>query len=112
MTNSGDTLQIDTPENVSFDYDVSGIGSRFMAALVDTLLIALLQALLSGAALLLGQFELDSDALSSWVVAVFGLLAFVFFWGYYIFFEILWNGQTPGKRWVKLRVQVSVGASG
>lgn len=104
MTNSGDTLQIDTPENVSFDYDVSGIGSRFMAALVDTLLIALLQALLSGAGLLLGQFELDSDALSSWVVAVFGLLAFVFFWGYYIFFEILWNGQTPGKRWVKLRV--------
>jgi len=27
-----------------------------------------------------------------------------FFWGYYIFFEMLWNGQSPGKRWVGLRV--------
>lgn len=103
MTNSGDTLQIDTPENVSFDYDVSGIGSRFLAALVDTLLILLLQAVAFGAALLFSQFDLD-DTIGPWVLAASSLLAFVFFWGYYIFFEILWNGQTPGKRWVKLRV--------
>src|SRR5215510_11634669 len=32
------------------------------------------------------------------------LASFVLFWGYYIFFEMLWNGQTPGKRWVGLRV--------
>ncbi|MFZ5879360.1 MAG: RDD family protein [Chloroflexota bacterium] len=103
MTNSIDTLQIDTPENVSFDYDVSGIGSRFLAALVDTLLILILQAVVLGTALLFIQLEL-SEELGVWVVAAFSLLAFVFFWGYYIFFEILWNGQTPGKRWVKLRV--------
>jgi hypothetical protein len=35
-------LSIDTPENVVFDYEVAGIGSRFLAALVDTLLILLL----------------------------------------------------------------------
>lgn len=104
MTNSGDTLQIDTPENVSFDYDVSGIGSRFLAALVDTLLILLLQAIALGTAALVSQVDVLNDTLGPWVVAAFSLLAFVFFWGYYIFFEILWNGQTPGKRWVKLRV--------
>jgi hypothetical protein len=32
------------------------------------------------------------------------LLSFAFYWGYYIFFEILWNGQTPGKRLVDIRV--------
>ncbi len=104
MTNSGDTLQIDTPENVSFDYDVSGIGSRFLAALVDTLLILLLQGIVLGTALLIVQWDVFTGEFSSWVIAAFSLLAFVFFWGYYIFFEILWNGQTPGKRWVKLRV--------
>jgi hypothetical protein len=31
-------------------------------------------------------------------------LSFVVFWGYYIFFEYRWNGQTPGKRMVGLRV--------
>jgi uncharacterized RDD family membrane protein YckC len=104
MTNSGDTLQIDTPENVSFDYDVSGIGSRFLAALVDTLLIGILQAVVGGTILLIGQLDVFNREVTTWVVAAFSLLAFFFFWGYYIFFEILWNGQTPGKRWVKLRV--------
>ena len=28
----------------------------------------------------------------------------IFYWGYYVFFEMLWNGQSPGKRWVGLRV--------
>lgn len=32
------------------------------------------------------------------------LISFIFLWGYYVFFEMLWNGQSPGKRWVKLRV--------
>ena len=29
---------------------------------------------------------------------------FLIFAGYFILFEWLWNGQTPGKRWLKLRV--------
>jgi uncharacterized RDD family membrane protein YckC len=45
-----------------------------------------------------------SDQISAWVYAIFGLVAAVFYWGYYVFFEMLWNGQSPGKRWVGLRV--------
>jgi uncharacterized RDD family membrane protein YckC len=41
---------------------------------------------------------------SAWVAAIMGLVIFLFYWGYYIFFEMLWNGQTPGKRWTGLRV--------
>jgi uncharacterized RDD family membrane protein YckC len=105
MTNSYDTLQIDTPENVTFDYDVAGIGSRFLSALVDTLLILLLQVIVFGTLILLAGMEslFSSDA-PTWVIAILSLMAFVFFWGYYIFFELLWNGQSPGKRWVGLRV--------
>jgi uncharacterized RDD family membrane protein YckC len=98
-----ETLRIDTPENVSFAYPVAGVGSRFMAALVDTLLILLLQFLVS----VLLRLTVLHDAegrLSSWLVAIYSLIGFVFLWGYYIFFELLWNGQSPGKRWVGLRV--------
>lgn len=105
MTNSDDILQIDTPENVTFDYDVAGIGSRFLSALVDTLLILLLQFIVFGTLFLVSEQmgDLLSDA-PSWLVAILSLVAFAFFWGYYIFFEILWNGQSPGKRMVGLRV--------
>ncbi len=109
MTLPEDYLSIDTPENVAFGYDVAGIGSRFLAALVDTLLIVVLQLVVNLTLLFLALSFFD-EALSNdtslflWLGAVFGLVAFVFLWGYYILFEMLWNGQSPGKRWVGLRV--------
>jgi len=104
-----DYLSISTPENVAFGYDIAGIGSRFLAAVVDTLIILVLQGVvnLTLLALVLSLFRdrLDFDnPAAGWLVAAFGLIAFAFFWGYYIFFEMLWNGQSPGKRWVGLRV--------
>ena len=50
----------------------------------------------------------DSDKLFNdapkWVIAVMIISLFLIFAGYFIVFEWLWNGQTPGKRWLKLRV--------
>lgn len=107
MTSSNDILKIDTPENVTFDYDVAGIGSRFLAALVDTFLIGLGQVIVFGTLFLLLRNSLDSALASmafSWIIASLGLVSFVFLWGYYIGFELFWNGQSPGKRWFGLRV--------
>ncbi|MFP4344170.1 MAG: RDD family protein [Anaerolineales bacterium] len=107
MTFTDEWMSIDTPENVIFNYEVAGIGSRFMAALVDSLLILVLQvvvyvpliALIMG----LGMGALQAE-LVIWAAALLGLLSFIFLWGYYVFFEIRWNGQSPGKRWVGVRV--------
>lgn len=96
-------LNIDTPENVIFDYEIVGIGSRFMAALVDTTLIVLLQLIVYVPMIFLFGDQFGSDE-NTWLVGLFILIAFIFLWGYYIFFEVLWNGQSPGKRWVGLRV--------
>lgn len=107
MTNTNGTLFIDTPENVTFGYDVAGIGSRFLAALADTALIILSQVIVFGSVLVLADQiweESIFDQLSVWMLALAGILSFLLFWGYYIFFEIMWNGQSPGKRWVGLRV--------
>ena len=103
-------LHIDTPENVAFDYQVAGIGSRFLAALIDTLLILLLQVLVNVVLFLLltsmfgNPLLWDNSSAVGWMVALFGLIAFAFLWGYYVFFEVKWNGQSPGKRKVGLRV--------
>src|SRR5574339_592276 len=100
MTVSDETLDIQTPENVAFGYQVAGIGSRFISTLIDTILILFLQAVVIFAMLLVLQAstgDSSTDALSAWVIALFGLVAWLFFWGYYVFFELLWNGQSPGK---------------
>src|SRR5262245_43839706 len=104
-----DYLTIDTPENVAFGYEVTGLGSRFMAAIVDTLFILIIQVIVNLvlAFVVLGvlsRFVEDEEALLIWAMALLGLVAFAFFWGYYIFFEMIWNGQSPGKRWMGLRV--------
>lgn len=106
MTNNYDTLQIDTPENVTFDYDISGIGSRFLAAFLDAILLSLLEGIVLGTLIwLFAKFQdiLSEDA-QMWIIGALLLIGFLFFWGYSIFFEILWNGQTPGKRIVGVRV--------
>ena len=102
-----ETLNIQTPENVAFGYQVAGIGSRFLASLVDTILSGLLQFIAICVVLLVLSAtgtDTSSNRFSAWVLALFGVVTFLFYWGYYIFFEMLWNGQSPGKRWVGLRV--------
>ena len=107
MTLPEETLDIQTPENVAFGYQIAGIGSRFLASLLDTLIVGLLQiVILIVLTLVIRMFDGSafSGQISAWVYAIFGLVAAVFYWGYYVFFEMLWNGQSPGKRWVGLRV--------
>lgn len=96
---------IDTPENIEFRYAVAGIGSRFMAALIDTTLLGLLQIVLFVVVVALQSNVIPSgSAAESILTAVWVVVSFVFFWGYYLFFELAWNGQSPGKRAIRLRV--------
>lgn len=98
---------IDTPENIAFSYTIAGIGSRFLAAIIDTFLLFIVQLFLVG--VLFGFIHLfnvndSNDMAMSIMLAVWGVVSFAFFWGYYIFFEMFWNGQSPGKRLIRLRV--------
>jgi uncharacterized RDD family membrane protein YckC len=106
MSIQEDTLDINTPENVAFGYQVAGIGSRFLATLIDTIIVTLLQVIVVVTYyFVLYLLDVDpSGSASAWVAAIMGLVIFLFYWGFYIFFEMLWNGQTPGKRWTGLRV--------
>jgi uncharacterized RDD family membrane protein YckC len=97
--------EVITTERVPFHYQVAGIGSRFLAWLVDVAIMAVL----IGIGFFVGM-ALES-ARGGLLLAVFWIWMFVVQWGYFILFEWLWLGQTPGKRMLGLRVIQSDGTS-
>lgn len=100
-----DQLSIETPELVGIDLPVAGIGSRFVALLIDYLiwfLVAILIIFLI--ALIDPSLSHFSKLGEKWAVAIFILIPFLLYWGYFTLFEAFWNGRTPGKRLAKIRV--------
>lgn len=92
-------FSVETPESVSFNYTLAGIGSRYMAALIDHLLIGVMLLLLAIAVQLTKTYDSFSILTAVGIIALFGLL-----FGYFTFFETVWRGRTPGKRALNLRV--------
>ncbi len=113
MTDLSDKLQIDTPENVLLDAEIAGFGSRCVAGMVDYIILLVLILVVAYVYLrLMARSNLDGQYV---ILSLFGLL-YVFITFYHLFFEFLWNGQTPGKRVFGLRVVqtngLPVGTSG
>jgi uncharacterized RDD family membrane protein YckC len=102
-----ETLVIETPERVPLHFALASIGNRFLACTVDhTLQLLIIFIIYLGFLFIAGAargIERMNDA-PKWVIAVLIIVLFLISSGYFIFFEWLWNGQTPGKRWLKLRV--------
>jgi len=94
-------ITIITPENVRIDYELAGIASRCSAAFVDHLLQLGLLGVLYAMRYLTGKYI--EIPVISWGVAIMGIAAFVINYGYYLYFETVWNGQTPGKRFSRTR---------
>jgi uncharacterized RDD family membrane protein YckC len=102
-----DVLIIETPERVPLHFALASIGNRFLACALDHAIQWLCLGLIGIASLLLASFSSIETLLSSapkWVYAVMSILLFLVFSSYFAFFEWIWNGQTPGKRRLKLRV--------
>jgi uncharacterized RDD family membrane protein YckC len=102
-----ETLVIETPERVPLHFSLASIGNRFIACAIDHTI----QAVTLFALVLLLVFITDvadiGNRLTSapkWVIALAIILVFLLMSGYFVFFEWIWQGQTPGKRWMKLRV--------
>lgn len=108
-----DRITINTPESVDFTFETAGLGSRFVAAMLDGLIQGLIILVLIvvgifGVIGLTGDTGFLSDELPSagaiWTVVLFYLAIMGVIYGYFVLFEALWNGQTPGKRLMKIRV--------
>ncbi|MBV8204127.1 MAG: RDD family protein, partial [Candidatus Eremiobacteraeota bacterium] len=106
------SVTVRTPEAIAFYYELAGLGSRFLALCVDTVIqVAVLVALLTvgiastrGVTAIASSLHIGQKMLGSSVAAAIILTIFLLFYGYFIAFEMLWSGQTPGKRLLGIRV--------
>jgi len=105
-----DAVVVNTPESVSLTLELAGLGSRFVAVAIDTMIQAVLFLGLSLAASAAGWVDatemllFGSNRQWTWGLALVTLAVWLIFYCYYLIFELLWDGQTPGKRAVGLRV--------
>lgn len=104
-----DKLTIETPEQTALEFPLAGIGSRFLAIALDTLLQLAAYTAIGLVAGLVSELGIRFPLGKQWGIAVLIFLWFTVQFGYYGFFEALWNGQTPGKRWTHLRVMQDSG---
>jgi len=103
-----DELSILSSENVNFAVETAGLGSRFTAVVIDMTLQLVVFLVMCLIAVYGFNFLPTEGDVARWAVsvggAIFILITFILWYGYYFFFEWLWDGQTPGKRWLGLRV--------
>lgn len=103
-------LTIHTPENVRLNYDVAGLGSRFFALFLDNmiqniLLVAFTTPFHHWKLSSLADLPQKIDGLSSLYLSLLAIFLFLITFGYFIFFETFWDGQTPGKKLFGLKVR-------
>ena len=93
-------LVVATPELVAFQYQLAGLGTRFLAQAIDVclLLATLIEVILL--AVLISQ--LTSNTIAATTVGV--AAGFLIVLGYFLVLELIWAGQTPGKRALRIRV--------
>jgi uncharacterized RDD family membrane protein YckC len=96
------TVEVETPEHVRFRFHAAGPTRRAWAYLIDLLVragillvVEIVLVLATGQHLTSGKAIMSSGTLLS---------LFLIEWGYFVAFEAGWNGTTPGKRALRLRV--------
>lgn len=105
-------ITLHTPESVELEFILAGIGSRAFALLIDYHILALLIIIFlilwgifaSQLISYLDRIGLNYSGLNNWLIAIPFLVCFVIFIGYFVLFETFWQGQTPGKKFAKIRV--------
>jgi uncharacterized RDD family membrane protein YckC len=102
---STDKLTIETPEQTLLDFPLAGIGSRFLALAADLAVQAVAAAIsLLVGMMLIGPVRWLGSVAPQWILASLVFGGFLLNSGYFAFFESIWNGQTPGKRYARIRV--------
>lgn len=106
-------IRVETPESVELEFKLAGIGNRAYALCLDYLIIGttIVIVLITTTLLLFylgeatqGIFDNIYEIIGLWIYAIQFLIISVIYLGYFVFFETLWQGQTPGKRRVGIRV--------
>ena len=103
------SITIESPEKITFNYTLSEIGTRIAAYMIDSILQGLIVFFIIFLLFLLGislsSFEgLFNSEVGYMLIAFIMIMQFLLKWFYYVFFEVLMEGQTPGKKITGIRV--------
>ncbi len=107
IADTPDAARIETPEQVALTLPLAGVGSRLLAALLDALVVGagVVASLIVGAFFGLFLAAQDSGENAGEVLlALYAVLLVAGVFGYFAGLELLWNGQTVGKRALGIRV--------
>lgn len=100
-----EVLTVETPENIELRHPLAGFGPRFLALVVDSLLqgVALVLVLIMAIAIAVAASAgSEGGAVLMLIIMLAGVILVLL--GYFVIFEVIWNGQTPGKRVTGIRV--------
>jgi uncharacterized RDD family membrane protein YckC len=99
--------ELELPEEIDLQLEVANVGSRTLAILIDITLCGFVLLVVYMITFLLARDETQSwltDLTANTMTTILILLIFGSQWCYFNLFEWIWNGQTPGKRLLHLRV--------
>lgn len=91
-----DKFQIETAQNVNIVQNVAGVGDRILAYVIDSLILVFYVFV---AFIVFAAADLDMDSYFLLIMTI-GLPVFL----YHLLWEMFWNGRSPGKAVMKLRV--------
>lgn len=98
-------VNVKTPEHVSLQYKLAGLGSRSSAQILDTLIIALIYAGLFLITYLVEDILFSPFFfLADYIIGLIIFLVFFIYWAYFFLFELFMGGRTPGKKIMGIRV--------
>jgi uncharacterized RDD family membrane protein YckC len=111
------SVEVATGESVAFRYELAGLGSRFIAVVLDnaiqvTLAVPVVLLLVwwgasparPTGAIHPAWAEKLAEIVAASLIGLGVVFFFMLFFGYFALFEWLWEGQTPGKRLLGIRV--------
>jgi uncharacterized RDD family membrane protein YckC len=94
-------FRLETPEAIAVAYDIAGIGTRFLAQVVDVIALVGILGVAGAGIVLLGSLG-SLGQTAAVILVLFG--SFLVLFGYFTLYEFFWTGQTPGKRALEIRV--------
>ncbi|HTX03635.1 MAG TPA: RDD family protein [Candidatus Acidoferrales bacterium] len=99
-------LAVRTGESIVIEYELAGLGSRFLAMFADFSIQIVVALVVSIVLLIIASVQASfvQHLGSAMTIAALSIFVFVVFFGYFIIFETMWNGMTPGKRMLGIRV--------
>jgi uncharacterized RDD family membrane protein YckC len=97
---------IETPEKIHFSYHIAEIGTRIAAYLIDEI-IQMIIVVIIVISLILSGYSIQThvkEGLTNITAAFLMIMVFLLRWFYFVLFEAIMEGQSPGKKLMRIRV--------